>query len=184
VDNNPVVVRAKPSAALQSTLETTEKDRVAARLEKLGPSGLEQVKKTLQEAKADNEKPIPDAILTGFPVPHVESISWIPVQTAKTLPGRSTVPVVGQGSTAGSNQELEQHLAKDAVELPFFVQYDHVKVSSIPHSCSARFFILIFHSFTFTVRLCDRALECLYFHSTYTPETVSSFCVSSVIQIF
>ncbi len=87
IRNNPVVILSKPSVRLQQTLETTEKDRVKDQRERLGSAGLEVLKKVLEDAKAEHDRPIPPQVLTTFPVPNVNSISWIPVDSARNESG-------------------------------------------------------------------------------------------------
>jgi hypothetical protein len=83
---------------------------------------LTQKAKELEEAKAEHEKPIPADVLKSFPVPDVKSISWIPVQSVQQAgTGRkSQTPAVAN--------DLSRHVSGDGPPLPFFVQYDHVKV--------------------------------------------------------
>jgi hypothetical protein len=105
-------------------LEKDDKARLAAQVEQLGPDGLAKAAKVLADAKAENDKPIPEEILTAFPVPDVKSISWIPVRSAQ-LPGtgRAQPHAAGEGA-----DELMRHIESDGEPLPFFVQYDDVKV--------------------------------------------------------
>jgi hypothetical protein len=92
-------------------------------VETFGSDGLERAKLTLEMAKAEHDKPVPQDILTSFPVPNVKSISWIPVQSVQERGiGRS------HPSTAMSSTELSRHIENDGSALPFFVQYDHVEV--------------------------------------------------------
>ncbi|KAI0375392.1 hypothetical protein BV20DRAFT_960528 [Pilatotrama ljubarskyi] len=123
VDPPCVVVRGKPSSEMADRLDQAEKARVAAQKEKLGPEGLAECLRVLEEAKKEHEKEIPKEILTSFPVPSVKSISWIPVQSfQETVKGKERTPLASQG-----NSELAKHIEKDGSPLPFFVQYDHVK---------------------------------------------------------
>ncbi|CUA75460.1 putative protein C3H1,02c [Schizosaccharomyces pombe 972h-] [Rhizoctonia solani] len=119
IESPSVVVGARPSAELQDELETGEKTRIEEQRKKLGPEGLAKLEEALNAAKAEHDKPIPPEILTGFPVPDVKSISWIPVQSARNDPFNTNVEKVGSG--------LQDHLDKDPVELPYFVQYDHIQ---------------------------------------------------------
>lgn len=120
MDRASLVVRGKPSAALAERLERDEKARIAAQVEDLGPEGLKQAEKELDEANAENEKPIPKEILTSFPLPDIKNISWISVQSVQEK---------GRGrTTANVGSSLAKHIASDGTELAFFVQYDHVQV--------------------------------------------------------
>ena len=107
---------------MADNLEKSEKARIAAQVKKLGPSGIAKATKELEAAKAEHEKPIPKEVLTAFPVPDVKSISWIPVQSVQER---------GTGRTPAKpiiESELSKHIQSDGSPLPFFVEYDHVKV--------------------------------------------------------
>ena len=124
IDSPSVVIRAKPSSSHADALEKAEKERIAAQAKALGPEGLAKKKKELEDAKAENDKPIPERILTSFPVPDVKSISWIPVQSVQ---GKKTGKALANGVHGGT--ELSKHIKADGSELPFCVQFDHVQVS-------------------------------------------------------
>lgn len=124
IDPHCVVVRGKPSAKLADKLEKDEKIRVAEQVKELGEAGLEAAAAKLEAAKSEHDRPIPSDILTSFPVPDVKSISWIPVQSLQEAgKGRET------RRTPVPNEELTKHVQADESPLPFFVQYDHVKVN-------------------------------------------------------
>ena len=117
---------------LADKLEKNEKARIAAQVKKLGRKGLAKVTKELEDAKAEHDKPIPTEVLTAFPVPDVKSISWIPVQSVQE-------PGIGRTHArhvAGS--ELLKHIESDGPPLPFFVEYEHVKVRP--------YFVFAFHT--------------------------------------
>jgi hypothetical protein len=117
------VIRGKPSTQLADRLEADEKARVASQREKLGPEGLEKLEKQVEEAKKENDRPIPSEILKSFPVPDVGSISWIPVQSVRNDKGHLVTP-------GPSSKELEKHIGEDKSILPYFVQFDNGKVST------------------------------------------------------
>jgi Zn-dependent M16 (insulinase) family peptidase len=129
LDQPAVIIRGKPSASMAERLEKDEKARLAAQVKKLGDEGLEKAAKLLKDAKEEHELPIPTDILTAFPVPDVHSISWIPV---------SSVQQPGKGRSAGppplgvEAHQLQQIIEKDGEELPFFIEYEHVKVITVP----------------------------------------------------
>ncbi|EPQ60716.1 hypothetical protein GLOTRDRAFT_30984 [Gloeophyllum trabeum ATCC 11539] len=120
IDPPSVTVVGKPSAAMADKLEVDEKVRIAAQKEKLGPEGLKEKARELEEAKKEHEKPIPTDILTAFPVPDVKSISWITVKSIQEG-GKGRLP-----SKFDADPELVKHISTDGQQLPFFVQYDHV----------------------------------------------------------
>ena len=128
VEPKRIIVRGKPSAAVAERIEKEEKARIAKQKEALGPDGLAEKAKELEDAKAEHDRPIPTEILKSFPVPDVKSISWIPVQSVQQVgTGR-------KGRAASVENDVSRHVNADGASLPFFVQYDHVKVrtSSIP----------------------------------------------------
>ena len=126
VNNNPVIIKSKPSAKLSESLEASEKARIAAQKQALGTGGLEKVAKLLENAKKENEKPIPSEIFTSFPVPDVKSISWIPVRSVRNDPSAANSILVQARNT--DPDELEEHVRKDGKDLPFFVHFSDVKV--------------------------------------------------------
>ncbi|KAG9126853.1 hypothetical protein FRC07_001710 [Ceratobasidium sp. 392] len=124
INGASVVVGAKPSAKLQGRLESEEKARIEAQRKALGPEGLAKLEKELNEAKAEHDQPIPEDMLTSFPVPDVSGISQIPVQSARND------PFAKSNTTSGSSanvSDLQKHLDADPASLPYFVQYDHVQ---------------------------------------------------------
>ena len=107
-------------------LEADEKTRIAKQIAELGPEGLKKAEADVEAAKAEHDKPIPQELLTAFPVPDVKSISWIAVQSVQEL---------GKGREgkmpSTTSSELARHIEADGSPDPlsFFVQYDHVEVS-------------------------------------------------------
>jgi Zn-dependent M16 (insulinase) family peptidase len=147
VDPNRVVVRGKPSAAVAERLEKEEKARIAKQKAALGPQGLAQKAKELEDAKAEHEKPIPTEVLKSFPVPDVKSISWIPVQSVQQ------VGMGRQPRTPALENDVHRHVSMDGPPPTFFVQYDHVKVCStvISTETTSR----LTHSVRFRYRPCQ-----------------------------
>ncbi|KAI9572885.1 Metalloenzyme, LuxS/M16 peptidase-like protein [Boletus coccyginus] len=123
VDQPYTVVIGRPSANLAEKLETIEKARLEAQVERLGREGLAKAGQELEAAKAEHELPIPKETLTSFPVPDVKSISWIPVKSVQEL---------GKGRSATSRpslqSDLEKHIESDGEPLPMFVQSDFVGI--------------------------------------------------------
>ncbi|EJD03900.1 uncharacterized protein FOMMEDRAFT_19228 [Fomitiporia mediterranea MF3/22] len=121
IESPCVIIHGKPSAALADKLEKNEKARTEAQIQRLGPAGLVEAKERLERAKTENDEPIPEHVLTDFPVPDVSSISWIPVQSVQE--GSSSSPKPGRTE----NSKLVDHINADGRNLPFFVQFDHVQ---------------------------------------------------------
>lgn len=118
-----MTVLGKPSASLPDRLEVEEKSRIAAQRAQLGEEGLARAVKLLEEAKKEHERPIPPEMLTDFKVPSLSSISWIPTQSAWNRVTDTPSRVAGS-----SENDLQKHLAQDPTVLPFFMEFDHVKV--------------------------------------------------------
>jgi Zn-dependent M16 (insulinase) family peptidase len=132
-----LVVRGKPSASLAEKLKADEKARVEEQVKRLGPEGLAELEKKLAAAKDEHEQAIPEDVLTGFPVPDVRSISWIPVQSANNAPSSASRSLK---STTADSSELQRHLQKDTTSLLMQVQFDHVIV------CGHRYFFVPFYT--------------------------------------
>jgi Zn-dependent M16 (insulinase) family peptidase len=128
VNNTPVIIKSKPSAKLSESLEASEKARIDAQKQALGPRGLEKATKELEDAKKEHENPIPSQILTSFPVPDVRSISWIPVQGVRNDPIAPNGSPLEARNTDGSR--LEEHVKRDGTSLPFFVHFSNVAVGA------------------------------------------------------
>ena len=128
IDSHHIVLIGKPSAAMVKRLEQEEKIRIDRQKKFLGEEGLKKMEQMLEEAKKEHEKEIPTEVLTSFPVPSVQSIAWIPVQSLQEIgkgPGRRKT--VEQRN----NEQLACHVQADGSSLPFFVEYEHVEVSPI-----------------------------------------------------
>lgn len=119
VDAHRVVVCAKPSSALQEKLESEENARVDKQVKQLGPDGIKKLGEELEAAKKENDTPVPQDVLTSFPVPDVSTISWIPVTSAQSRGRDGVVP-------APRGEPLAAHIAKDGVELPVFVSFHNI----------------------------------------------------------
>ncbi|KAH8114457.1 Metalloenzyme, LuxS/M16 peptidase-like protein [Phellopilus nigrolimitatus] len=122
IDSPSVVIRGRPSRELKDRLEREENARINARVEKLGPEGLAKANDELENAKKDNDAPIPETVLTKFPVPDVSSIAWIPVQSVQE--GGKVKPT---STSKTDNSQLRKHINADGSKLPFFVHFDHVQ---------------------------------------------------------
>jgi len=86
LDRPMAVVLGKPSAAMSKEISEGEKEREAQQAKDLGEEGLECLAKTLENAMAENEQPIPDEILTSLPVPDLSKVPSIPLFTVRLSP--------------------------------------------------------------------------------------------------
>ncbi|GAC99682.1 hypothetical protein PHSY_007285 [Pseudozyma hubeiensis SY62] len=135
VDNARLVVIGRPSSALSDKLKADTKALEEERKQKLGERGLKKLEHQLEEAKKENDRPIPDEMLKQFKIPSTESIKWIPVGTAQVLPipskqqanGETTVYGMQVSTTADDlDRKIQAHVDADPATLPYFVQFDHV----------------------------------------------------------
>lgn len=138
VDNPRLVVVGRPSSALSDKLKADTKALEADRKKKLGEEGLKKLEEQLEEAKKENDRPIPDEMLKQFHIPSTDSIKWIPVGTAQVHPSGSTSVnnvKAAQPSAYGLavptnadplDKQVQAHVDADPAKLPYFVQFDHV----------------------------------------------------------
>lgn len=135
VDNPRLVVVGRPSSALSDKLKADTKALEEERRQKLGESGLKKLEEQLEEAKKQNDRPIPDEMLKQFKIPDTESIKWIPVGTAQVLPTSTPQSAKGETSAYGMqvhntvddlDRKIQAHVDADPARLPYFVQFDHV----------------------------------------------------------
>lgn len=125
VANPRVVVIGRPSAKLVQQIKAETKERIAKRKEAMGPQGQQELEATLQAARKANDQPIPDRMLEDFAIPPSDSISWIPVATARTGPEVPGVPLVLPNATE-KDRAVQAHVDRDGVVPPFFIQYDQI----------------------------------------------------------
>ncbi|GAA5896610.1 Sdd3p [Sporobolomyces salmoneus] len=123
VDAPALTIVGKPSASLADKVRDDAKAVVDANIKKYGEDGLAKLAKKIEDAQAENDKPIPPEILRDFKIPDVNGIDWIKVET-----GRSGGVAKEDGAKKG---RVQDHLDADAAQLPLFVQYDHINSAFI-----------------------------------------------------
>ena len=115
-----VAVLGKPSGALAQKLKDDEEARIAARKEKLGQAGLEQLKEKLAAAMAENEKTIPEGILKSFHVPGTDSINFIDTMTARSGLARHMGPL---------ENSIQHIIDRENPDLPLFLHFEHIQTN-------------------------------------------------------
>jgi Zn-dependent M16 (insulinase) family peptidase len=122
-DNKHVSILGVPSAKLSKTMKDKETARVKAQQEKYGEEGLKNLAKKLEEAKAVNDKPIPDGLLDSFKIPGTDSIHFIPSTTARS----------GLAQKMGRlDNDIQKIVDKDSSDdLPLFIHFEHVQTSFV-----------------------------------------------------
>ncbi|XP_063241639.1 uncharacterized protein C05D11.1-like [Bacillus rossius redtenbacheri] len=79
-----VTVRGAPSLKEQLDMAESERRRVEEQRRRLGQDGLRAQADRLKAAMFENEKPMPDEMLTSVPIPGIESINFHSIQSFTT----------------------------------------------------------------------------------------------------
>lgn len=149
-DAHHVSILGVPSRKLSEKLKKEEMARVKAQQERLGEEGLKKLAEKLEQAKAENDRPVPPEILEPFKVPGVESIHFIPTVTARS----------GLAKEMGNlDNEVQQHVDQDKADLPLFIHFESIptnfthmslilSTSSIPLHLKPLFTVYINNFFT------------------------------------
>lgn len=118
----------EPSAKLVDDLKAQEAARIADTKTRLGSEGLAKLARKVEEAQAENDKPIPPEMLRSFHLPDMNGIDWLEVQTARS-------GILSQDRSAHEGP-LQDHIDRDAAELPYFVQFDRTsRADSVSAAC-------------------------------------------------
>ncbi|KAF2684830.1 metallopeptidase [Lentithecium fluviatile CBS 122367] len=121
-DAHHVSLLGKPSIALSEKIKADEVARVKAQQEKLGEAGLKEKAKKLQEAKNENDKPIPLEMMEKLHVPGTESIHFFETTTARSgLAKKLGVP----------DNAIQKIIDKDENGLPLFIHFEHIPTSFV-----------------------------------------------------
>lgn len=121
-DAHHVTILGRPSAALSHKLKSDEEARVAKQIEDLGPEGLKKLERRLAEAKADNDKEIPNEIFDSFKVPDTKSIHFIPTLTARSGLARQ----IGR-----LENPIQKVIDSETADLPLFIHFEHVQTNFV-----------------------------------------------------
>ncbi|KAF2454784.1 metallopeptidase [Lineolata rhizophorae] len=123
-----VSILGMPSAKLSKKLKEEEKERVKAQQERLGPDGLKELAKKLEEAKAENDKPIPNSIIEQFEIPGTDTIHFFPTTTARS-------GLAKQLSKKLESHDIQKIVDKDgADESPLFIHFEHIPTNFVHYS--------------------------------------------------
>ncbi|KAF9963915.1 hypothetical protein BGZ65_006325 [Modicella reniformis] len=137
----------KPSAAHAAKLAADETKRIEEQRERLGPENLKELEEGLQKYKEQNQIPIPTEIFDNFHIPDVKGIEMIKVVTGRSQPD------------AKFDNEIQKHLDKDPANIPYFIEYEHIKSEFVE-------FMLLFTSTDLPSRL--RPYLNIYFESFFS----------------
>ncbi|MBW0475305.1 hypothetical protein O181_015020 [Austropuccinia psidii MF-1] len=114
VEAPSLTVIGRPSAGLSEKLEADSKQRITENRNKHGTEGLKKLGDQLDKAQKLNNRPIPNRIMSQFPIPTSDSIQWNDVEVAQA----------NNGHTSALQAFIDQ---KDPVSLPYFVQFNHIE---------------------------------------------------------
>jgi Zn-dependent M16 (insulinase) family peptidase len=121
-DAHHVSLLGKPSVALSEKMKADEIARVKEQQEKLGEEGLQLKAKKLQEAKDENDKPIPQEIMEKLHVPGTESIHFFETTTARSgLAKKLGIP----------DNAIQKIIDKDEKDAPLFIHFEHIPTSFV-----------------------------------------------------
>lgn len=84
VDNHPAIVIGTPSKELYSTIKAENAKILKERKERLGPEGLKELEKKLENAQNLNNKTIPQNIISSFGKPDPSGIKFIKTESIAT----------------------------------------------------------------------------------------------------
>ena len=150
VENPHVSILGVPSTKLSESITADEAARVKKQQDDLGEEGLKKLAKELEEAKAHNDRPIPDAVLESFVTPGPESIPFIHTTTARS----------GLAKDMGHlENDIQTLIDKDCKDLPLFIHFEH-----IPAKCV--YFSLILSTGAVPLQL--KPLLSVYFDNFFT----------------
>ncbi|KAJ9111193.1 hypothetical protein QFC20_002687 [Naganishia adeliensis] len=121
IDSPSIVIVGQPSASLAEKITKEHAELLEATKAKLGPEGLAAKAAELEKAQKENDREIPEEMITGFPISDAAKIDWIPVESGVNA-------IDGTVAKAG---EVQEYLDQDGDKLPFFVHYSHVQSNFI-----------------------------------------------------
>jgi Zn-dependent M16 (insulinase) family peptidase len=121
-DAHHVTILGKPSVKLSEKIKSEEVVRVEEQKKRLGEEGLKKLAEKLEEAKAENDKPIPKEIIESLKVPGTESIHFFETTTARS----------GLAKKLGRpDNNIQNIVEKDENGLPLFIHFEHIPTSFV-----------------------------------------------------
>ena len=122
LNNLHVSILGKPSAQLAKDLEQNELTRLEAQRARLGPEGLSTLKRKLEQAQLENDKPIPTDLIRKFKIPRIDNISFIDTVNASYIPS---------SQHRGDRNKVEQYLDLDVSNHPYHLVFSHTKTEFV-----------------------------------------------------
>ncbi|KAL0476382.1 hypothetical protein AKO1_006320 [Acrasis kona] len=110
-----VCIEAIPSPELAEQSEQEEKKRIEQRKTQIGSEGLQELNQLLKRNQDLNNVPIPDSILTRFPIPDVTKIEFFKTFTCTNH----------HHQDSNHDSKLSNHTKCNSSRLPFLIQFNH-----------------------------------------------------------
>jgi Zn-dependent M16 (insulinase) family peptidase len=124
LDNAHVSILGKPSAKLAQDLAKNEIARIDIRKKQLGEEGLSKLKRKLEEAQEENDKPIPQDLIRKFKVPNINNIKFIQTVNAYYFPKSHP--------SALPRNEVEQYIDTDPSDNnPLHLVFSHTSTQFV-----------------------------------------------------
>lgn len=112
-----VSILGVPSARLSEKLKSDEVKRIEAQKERLGPEGLKEMQRKLDQAKAENDREIPKELLGNFKVPSTDSIHFVTTAGARA----------GLALEIGKpNNRFQKIVDNDTKDVQLFLDFEHI----------------------------------------------------------
>jgi len=119
-----VAVVGKPSSKLAKDLEENENARIEAQKASLGEEGLLNLKRKLEHAQDENNKPIPEELIRKYKIPKLENVKFIETTTAVYRPAN-------HASSHVARNNIELYLDKDPSSHPFDLVFSHTSTEFV-----------------------------------------------------
>lgn len=111
-----LTIVGKPSAPMVDQVSKASKELLENTKKSLGETGLKIKADELEAAQQENDRPIPEDMLTSFPISDASQIDWIPVESAVN-------PVASFGN---ASPRVQARIDLEGSQLPYSVHYAHV----------------------------------------------------------
>ncbi|KAI7861631.1 Metalloenzyme, LuxS/M16 peptidase-like protein [Spinellus fusiger] len=120
IDQAHITLIGKPSASFAEQMTEEENNRIEKQRTDLGEDKLKELQNRLEKAMAANDVPLPSEILTVFTIPSVSTIDFINVPSARNT------------TVNAAHNKVQEYINSDAaVDIPLFIQFDHINSSFI-----------------------------------------------------
>src|SRR5215471_857179 len=122
IDNPHISILGRPSAQLAKDLEKNEITRIEAQKAKLGKEGLANLKRKLEQAQDENNKPIPQELIRKFKVPRIDNVKFINTINAVYNP---------LSSPRTNRNQVEKYLDSDPSDHPINLVFSHTSTQFV-----------------------------------------------------